>query len=103
VFPSEQIYAGVYTGGATGKVTVSVMDATNVTWSSASSSVATVSGNSTLGTAVGVAAGSTTIDITADGTQFSIPLLAISYTSAQLSAGQSAFQTVNCATLARRQ
>jgi len=98
VFPSEQIFASVYSGGtAPGKVTVSAMDATGMAWASESSSVATVSGNDTLGTVTAVSAGSTTITATADGQTISIPLQVISYTAAQLSAGQSAFESNNCA------
>lgn len=98
VFPSEQIFAAVYTGGgATGKVTISAMDATGMSWSSADGSVASVAGNDTLATVTGLKAGSTTITATAGGQTISIPLQVISYTAAQLAAGQSAFTSNNCA------
>lgn len=97
VFPNEQIYAGVYEGGAaTGKVTIAAMNASGMAWSSADPSIATVSGTDELGTVVAVKPGSTTITAKAGGTVMPIPLTVISYTAAQLSAGQSAFQSSNC-------
>jgi mono/diheme cytochrome c family protein len=97
VFPNEQIYAGVYEGGgATGKVTIAAMDATGMSWSSGDTSVATVSGNDTLGTVTAVKAGSTTITAKAGGVSMPVPVMVISYTAAQLSAGSAAFQAQAC-------
>lgn len=72
------------------------MNASGMSWSSVDPSIATVSGTDELGTVVAVKAGSTTITAKAGGTVMPIPLTVISYTAAQLSAGQSAYQSSNC-------
>jgi hypothetical protein len=97
VYPDEQLYASVYEGGhAPGKVTISAMNASSMAWSIADTSIATVTGTDELGTVTAEKAGTTTITAKAGGVTMPIPLTVISYTSAQLAAGTTAYQTFNC-------
>jgi hypothetical protein len=98
IFPDTQIYGAVYAGGAApGKVTIAAMNATSLTWTSQDPSVASVTGTATLGTVTSLKAGSTMIVASAGGQTMPLPITVNSYTAAQLTAGQSAFQAHNCA------
>jgi hypothetical protein len=101
IFPDTQIYGAVYAGGASpGKITISAMNATGLTWTSQDPSVATVSGSATLGTVTSLKAGSTMIVASAGGQTMPLPITINSYTAAQLTAGQAAFQAQSCASSA---
>ena len=98
LYPAVTLYSGAdpAAGGATYKVTIAATGATGITWASADTMIATVTGTDTLGTVVAKKAGSTTITATSGGKVTSVPLTVNSYAAADLTAGMAVANQYMC-------
>ena len=97
VFPTKLFLGVDETGKALGSAPASIAGVSGaVTWTSASATVATATGNATNGKVAGVKAGTTTVTIKSGTSTATIAVTVGTYAAAEATAGKTEYTTAKC-------